>query len=222
MPRLSGHSGHDNQGYKTESELAAEWARDPLEALRTYLVPRLYSESEWADLVARVVGDVAAARDMAKAQRDAEVADVLSHIWHDPDNVARVGGLANEKLVLPAGTAIPSPPHPARINMIEAIRRTLEVELAVNDRCLVFGEDVGAKGGVHAATLGLQKTYGDRRVFDTSLSEEGIIGRSVAMAMAGLMPVPKFNSENMLIRRPSSSTTVAPFAGAPITILPPR
>ena len=41
--------------------------------------------------------------------------------------------------------------------MIEAIRRTLDVELALNPRCLVFGEDVGLKGGVHAATLGLQK-----------------------------------------------------------------
>jgi 2-oxoisovalerate dehydrogenase E1 component len=73
--------------------------------------------------------------------------------------------------------------------MIEAIRRTLDVELALNPRLLVFGEDVGLKGGVHAATLGLQTTYGDGRVFDTSLSEEGIIGRAVGMAYAGLVPV---------------------------------
>jgi 2-oxoisovalerate dehydrogenase E1 component len=54
---------------------------------------------------------------------------------------------------------------------------------------LVFGEDVGPKGGVHGATLGLQEKYGAARVFDTSLSEEGIIGRSVGMALAGLLPV---------------------------------
>jgi 2-oxoisovalerate dehydrogenase E1 component len=65
------------------------------------------------------------------------------------------------------------------------------VELALNPRLLVLGEDVGAKGGVHAATLGLQTTYGDGRVFDTSLNEEGIIGRSVGMAYAGLVPVPE-------------------------------
>lgn len=54
---------------------------------------------------------------------------------------------------------------------------------------MVFGEDVGAKGGVHAATLGLQTAFGKNRVFDTSLSEEGIIGRSVGLAYTGLMPV---------------------------------
>ena len=75
--------------------------------------------------------------------------------------------------------------------MITAIRRTLDHELAVNPRVLVFGEDVGPKGGVHGVTLGLQEKYGAERVFDTSLSEEGIIGRAVGMAIAGLMPVPE-------------------------------
>jgi 2-oxoisovalerate dehydrogenase E1 component len=59
----------------------------------------------------------------------------------------------------------------------------------VNPKVLVFGEDVGVKGGVHLVTEGLQKRFGAARVFDTSLSEEGIIGRSVGMAISGLMPV---------------------------------
>jgi 2-oxoisovalerate dehydrogenase E1 component len=80
-------------------------------------------------------------------------------------------------------------PEGTRINMLTAIRRTLDVELALNERMVVFGEDVGPKGGVHGATLGLQEKYGVRRVFDTSLSEEGIIGRAVGMALAGLLPV---------------------------------
>ena len=54
---------------------------------------------------------------------------------------------------------------------------------------LAVGERVGPEGGVHAATLGLQEAFGPSRVFDTSLSEEGIIGRAVGMAIAGLMPV---------------------------------
>ena len=84
-------------------------------------------------------------------------------------------------------------PHPKvpRINLVTAVRRTLEHELEVNPRVVVFGEDVGRKGGVHAATLGLQEKFGVARVFDTSLSEEGIIGRAVGMAAAGLMPVPE-------------------------------
>ena len=75
--------------------------------------------------------------------------------------------------------------------MVEAIRRTLDAELTANPRLLLFGEDVGLKGGVHAATLGLQHKHGEARVFDTSLSEEGIIGRAVGLALAGLVPVPE-------------------------------
>src|SRR5262250_468200 len=71
----------------------------------------------------------------------------------------------------------------------DAIRRTLRHELEVNPKVLVFGEDVGRKGGVHLVTEGLQKQFGTARVFDTSLSEEGIIGRAVGMAISGLVPV---------------------------------
>jgi 2-oxoisovalerate dehydrogenase E1 component len=61
----------------------------------------------------------------------------------------------------------------------------------LNPRLLVFGEDVGVKGGVHGATLDMQAHFGSERVFDTSLSEEGIIGRAVGLALAGLLPVPE-------------------------------
>jgi 2-oxoisovalerate dehydrogenase E1 component len=98
------------------------------------------------------------------------------------------GGLAADGYVFPASTTI-ARPEPTRINMLTAIRRTLDVELASNRKMVVFGEDVGPKGGVHGATLGLQEKYGQSRVFDTSLSEEGIIGRAVGMAVAGLLPV---------------------------------
>ena len=90
--------------------------------------------------------------------------------------------------VFPASTTT-AHPEATRINMLTAIRRTLDAELASNSKMVVFGEDVGPKGGVHGATLGLQEKYGQARVFDTSLSEEGIIGRAVGMAVAGLLPV---------------------------------
>jgi 2-oxoisovalerate dehydrogenase E1 component len=75
------------------------------------------------------------------------------------------------------------------LRFAEAVRRTLAHELEVNPKVLVFGEDVGRKGGVHLVTEGLQRKFGDQRVFDTSLSEEGIIGRAVGLAISGLMPV---------------------------------
>jgi 2-oxoisovalerate dehydrogenase E1 component len=85
-----------------------------------------------------------------------------------------------------------------RINLIEAVKRTLDYELSVNPRVLVFGEDVGVKGGVHGATVDLQVRHGNDRVFDTSLSEEGIIGRAVGMALAGLVPVPEIQFRKYL------------------------
>ncbi|NOX61205.1 MAG: pyruvate dehydrogenase [Chloroflexi bacterium] len=191
VPRISGHSSVDNQAYKSAEERAQDAQRDPLPAIRDYLVPALMSAEEWEALVARAQADVEAARDEALRQPEPEVSSVTQFVWHDPANPAQVGGLAPEGVELPRGSDIPNPPDPSRINMVEAIRRTLDVEMALNPRVLVFGEDVGLKGGVHAATVGLQSKYGERRVFDTSLSEEGIIGRAVGMALAGLMPAPE-------------------------------
>ena len=78
------------------------------------------------------------------------------------------------------------------------MKRTLDNELSRNNRVVVFGEDVGVKGGVHGATVDLQIKHGVDRVFDTSLSEEGIIGRAVGMAMAGLVPVPEIQFRKYL------------------------
>ena len=87
-----------------------------------------------------------------------------------------------------SGTEVPATDGDM-VRLAESVRRTLRSELAANPKVVVFGEDVGRKGGVHLVTEGLQKQFGETRVFDTSLSEEGIIGRAVAMAISGLMPV---------------------------------
>ncbi|MFO7678904.1 MAG: thiamine pyrophosphate-dependent enzyme, partial [Chloroflexota bacterium] len=182
VPRLSGHSSVDNQAYKSEAERAAEWQRDPIPALKSYLVPALMDEAAWDSLVQEVKQSLAEARQIAEATPPAEPASVTRFVLSEPGFPQQVGGLAGEGIEMKGGTAVPQPPDPRRINFIEAIRRTLDVELALNPRCLLFGEDVGLKGGVHAATQGLQSKYGEGRVFDTSLSEEGIIGRAVGMA----------------------------------------
>ncbi len=191
VPRLSGHSSVDNQAYKSPETLAAEWERDPIPALQRYLVPELMSEDEWTGLQADIKAEVLAARDAAMAYPFAESMSVTERVFAVQGEPQLIGGLVAEGIELPVGNDTPNPPDPRRLNMLEAIRRTLDVELHVNPRCVVFGEDVGMKGGVHAATLGLQATHGESRVFDTSLSEEGIIGRAVGMAYAGLMPVPE-------------------------------
>jgi 2-oxoisovalerate dehydrogenase E1 component len=191
VPRLSGHSSVDNQAYKDEAELKAEWARDPIPAIRDYLVPAVMSGVAWEELMDAVTNEVHQAAEQAQAEAVPDVKTVTHFVLSTPAKPQLVGGILPENIQLPGGSEEPNVTDPRRINMIEAIRRTLDVELATNPRLLVFGEDVGYKGGVHAATLGLQTKYGDGRVFDTSLSEEGIIGRSVGMAYAGLVPVPE-------------------------------
>ena len=192
VPRLSSHSGPDNQkGYRTEEEIAADNARDPLPRLRQYLVPAFMSEDDWAELEARVTRDVQAAADAARARPAPEPADVKRFIYaetpRESDPVAQ-GGLSDAEREALGGTDVPETEGDF-IRLAEGVRRTLARELEVNPKVLVFGEDVGKKGGVHLVTEGLQKRFGAERVFDTSLSEEGIIGRAVGMALAGLMPV---------------------------------
>ncbi|GGC22623.1 2-oxoisovalerate dehydrogenase subunit beta [Novosphingobium marinum] len=81
---------------------------------------------------------------------------------------------------------------PARnLNMIEAINDALDIIMERDHDVVVMGEDVGYFGGVFRATAGLQEKYGKTRVFDTPISECGIIGVAVGMGAYGLRPVPE-------------------------------
>ncbi|HTQ12671.1 MAG TPA: transketolase C-terminal domain-containing protein [Rhizomicrobium sp.] len=189
MPRLEGHSFQDTQAYKSEAQVKSEWARDPLPRLRDYLVPGVVGASDWERLRADAARAAQAALAEADARPVADLAHTARNVFFEGEMQAE-GGQWTHGYVPPPAREAPSP-EGQRINMVTAIRRTLEHELSVNPRMLVFGEDVGPKGGVHAVTLGLQEKFGEARVFDTSLSEEGIIGRAVGMALSGLLPVPE-------------------------------
>ncbi len=77
----------------------------------------------------------------------------------------------------------------AQMTMIQAITDAMRVELARDEKVLVFGEDVGHNGGVFRATDGLQKEFGENRVFDTPLAESGIGGLAVGLSINGFRPV---------------------------------
>jgi 2-oxoisovalerate dehydrogenase E1 component len=188
VPRLSGHSGQDTQAYKSADTLREERARDPLARLHAYLVPERMTAAQWTQIAHDARSEVQLAVERALARPQPDPHELTRYVFFEDGVVQEQGGLRPDGVsVAPVSTA--AQPEATRINMLTAIRRTLDVELALNERMLVFGEDVGPKGGVHGATLGLQEKYGAARVFDTSLSEEGIIGRSVGMALAGLLPV---------------------------------
>lgn len=75
------------------------------------------------------------------------------------------------------------------LNLVQAINRALLEEMERDSRVVVLGEDVGVNGGVFRATVGLQQKFGEKRVMDTPLSESGIIGVAIGMALYGLRPV---------------------------------
>lgn len=85
-----------------------------------------------------------------------------------------------------------------KLNLVEAINLALSQEMAKDDRVVLLGEDVGVNGGVFRVTDGLQKRFGVDRVVDTPLSESGIIGTSVGLAMAGMRPVPEIQFEGFM------------------------
>ncbi|MBL8097104.1 MAG: hypothetical protein JNL73_23200 [Anaerolineales bacterium] len=191
VPRLCAHSGVDTAAYKTDEEKAAERLRDPLPKLQRYCIDRVMSADDWEALAVEVEAEVRAAYAEALARPAATPAYALRYAFAEPEALQQQGGLRPEGVSLPAGSATPTATEPRRITMVEAIRRTLDIELHVNPRLLVFGEDIAIKGGVHSVTAGLHADHGEARVFDTSLNEEAIIGRAVGLALAGLLPAPE-------------------------------
>lgn len=195
VPRLSGHSAQDTQTYKSAETIAAERARDPLPKLYDFLVPNIMNQKQWDGIKDKAKNDVRTALDGARERPFVEPDNIKKFAFSENDDAGNVitqlkGGLYEKGHEFPQSSDVPVS-EGKRINMVTAIRQTLDYELQTNNKLVVFGEDVGPKGGVHAVTMGLQDKFGAQRVFDTSLSEEGIIGRAVGMAAAGLMPVPE-------------------------------
>jgi pyruvate dehydrogenase E1 component beta subunit len=77
----------------------------------------------------------------------------------------------------------------AQMTMIQAIQDAMRVELARDPEVLLFGEDVGHVGGVFRSTEGLQKEFGEERVFDTPLAESAIAGLAVGLSIQGFRPI---------------------------------
>lgn len=196
VPRLNGHSAQDTQGYKSTERIAFEQRHDPLPKLKKYLFSHdLMTEDKWNELEKSANKIVNQALIKADNKPFANPDDITTNTFCEYDNgggmqLQQQGGIHLSKPVFPPSSE-EIIAHPGRINMVTAIRKTLDFELQHNKKMLVFGEDIGAKGGVHAVTLGLQEKHGKQRVFDTSLSEEGIIGRALGMSLAGLLPVPE-------------------------------
>ena len=191
VTRPYSHSLSDDEKlYKTPGEREREAARDPLKKLAEYLrANHIATDAELAEMLADVEAEVNEAAHAAL--RAAKPAKETAGLWvYSPD-------------VDPTSDDFHTPPRPEGKpdTIVAAINRTLRDEMAANPRIVVFGEDVAdasrrealgvvpGKGGVFKLTHGLQKLYGDDRVFNSPLAEAGIIGRAIGMAVRGLKPV---------------------------------
>ena len=180
----------DEKLYKPPAEREAEAKRDPIvrfaQFLQTEGIATADDLAAMADAVHREVNEAA-----LQALAAPKCARETATLWvYSPD-------------VDPTSAAFDTPAEPEGKpdTMVAAINRTLKHEMARNPRIVVFGEDVAdvskkeavglvpGKGGVFKLTHGLQKLYGDDRVFNSPLAEANIIGRAVGMAVRGLKPV---------------------------------
>jgi 2-oxoisovalerate dehydrogenase E1 component len=191
VTRPYGHSHSDpEKKYKMPDERAAEAKRDPILRMSTFLLGAKLATQ--ADLTA--IG-AALDREIGEATLEA-----LNAPKPDPSTA---GDFVYSPTVDPTSSAFDTPAAPEgdAETMVLAINRTLKDEMAANPRIVVFGEDVAdasrkdalkvvsGKGGVFGVTHGLQRAFGEDRVFNTPIAEANIIGRGVGLAQRGLKPV---------------------------------
>ncbi|MEC7696075.1 MAG: thiamine pyrophosphate-dependent enzyme [Planctomycetota bacterium] len=189
LPRLSGHAFTDKQVYKAKEQLDADRMQDPLPQLKKFLLAQnVLSGADFASLEYDVFGEVNEALERVRGCAADPQLDPRQHLFFQ--RAPLQGGLRAAK-ALPQLGALDPDESGEELDLRQSIQRTLEREMQKNKRILVFGEDVGLYGGIHGVTRSLQESLGSNRVFDTSLSEEGIVGRSIGMAIAGLMPGPE-------------------------------
>src|SRR4249920_1788197 len=191
VTRPYSHSFSDDEKlYKTPAERESEQSRDPIQRFAEVL--RARGAATDAELSATLAAVEAEVNEAALAALHApKPAPDTAALWvYSPD-------------VDPGSEAFDTPArHEGKADtMVAAINRTLRDEMAHNPRIVVFGEDVAdcsrpealdvvsGKGGVFKLTHGLQRLYGDDRVFNSPLAEAGIIGRAVGMAVRRLKPV---------------------------------
>ncbi len=84
------------------------------------------------------------------------------------------------------------------MNMVQALNSGLDNLMAVDDRIILLGEDIGTDGGVFRVTDGLLSKYGPERVLDTPLVEVGIVGMAIGMAVQGLRPIPEIQFQDFI------------------------
>ncbi|WP_330229845.1 thiamine pyrophosphate-dependent enzyme [Nocardia sp. NBC_00508] len=214
--RLLGHAGSDVEAaYRRPADIAADLLGDPVLATARLLVDSGVATPAdvldcYSDLGRRVA---ATAEIVCREPKLTSATVVTAPIGRSRPGLVRADALRAERLPDDrrwasrdrAGTdqtiSRTDASHLSSANgaaaqgdpmtLAQAVNNTLADLLARDRDVLVFGEDVGRKGGVYGVTKGLQKMFGARRVFDTLLDEQAVLGTALGAALAGFVPIPE-------------------------------
>jgi 2-oxoisovalerate dehydrogenase E1 component len=181
--RFLAHAGSDAEiAYRKPRDIEADYAKDPLLGTARVLVDR--GEATAAELLRRYEQIQALVDDEAERLMGGRSLRSATEIMA-PLSPRRPGQ------VMAAAAAWSTGEARGPATLAESINAALADGLAADRRILVFGEDVGVKGGVYGVTRGLARRFGAARVFDTLLDEQSILGLALGAGLAGLMPIPE-------------------------------
>jgi 2-oxoisovalerate dehydrogenase E1 component len=189
------HSQSDDEtNYRSAEELQADALRDPIPRMQMWLLREGILDAQGIDDLERKVDEeVQRATDRALAAVLAQPESILKHVYSED---LRPTDSIFETAVQPTAN---STEH----TMLDLINKCLHDEMRRDERVVIFGEDVAdatrdaalragkvkGKGGVFKVTHGLQKQFGNDRVWNSPLAEANIVGRTIGMAVRGLKPV---------------------------------
>lgn len=180
VERLLPHSSSDDhKKYRSDEEIEkAMHSRDCIKKLSAYLIhEHIATESEIDILRNEVKEEIEAAVRFAESRPDPKSENALNHLWAEP-STRDFKYATNE----------PTEGNP--IVLVDAVNHALKEEMKLNDKMVIFGEDIAdPKGGVFTATRGLTNEYGEKRVFNSPLAEASIIGVALGLAVRGYKPV---------------------------------
>ena len=195
--RFGGHAGSDAEiSYRKPREIQVDYARDPLLATASRLRALGASAAEIAGRYEAIRLEIDEEAERLRPEpRLSSAAEIMAPIApRNPDRVAETARALRSMRPEPIDRLRTAPVEgqpPAARTLAESINGTLDELLAADRRVIVFGEDVGVKGGVYGVTSRLARRYGAARVFDTLLDEQSILGLGLGAGLAGLIPIPE-------------------------------
>jgi 2-oxoisovalerate dehydrogenase E1 component len=187
--RYLSHAGSDVEtAYRAATELSADLERDPLLALA-----RRIGGGTPAERYEHITGRIAQLADeLADTPTLGSAAQVIAPLAprHRRDIARAARTLAgDERRAEVFAGKLPEQAGP--MTLAQNINAALTDALAARPETLIFGEDVGRKGGVYGLTRGLAPKFGAARVFDTLLDEQSILGYALGLGVSGMLPIPE-------------------------------